>query len=67
MLIQKLDLLSISQDDNFFLKALESYTHSLIQIANPSLMLVEESKKKKFLDRFLISIDFSDCSLLRGE
>jgi hypothetical protein len=67
MLIRKLDLLSLSQDDKFILNALEIYTHSLIQSANLSLMLVEESKKKKFLDRFLISIDFSGCSLLRGE
>jgi hypothetical protein len=36
----------------FVLNALESCTHSLIQSANPSLMLVEESKKKKFLDQF---------------
>jgi hypothetical protein len=67
MLIRKLDLLSLSQDAKFVLNALESYTHSLIQSANPSLMLVEESKKKKFLDQFLISVDFSGCSLLRGE
>jgi hypothetical protein len=43
MLIQKLDFLSLSQDAKFFFNYLESYTHSLIQSANPSLMLVDES------------------------
>jgi hypothetical protein len=31
----------------FVLETLESYAHSLIQSANPSLMLVEDPKKKK--------------------
>jgi hypothetical protein len=62
-----MDLISLSQDDNFVLNALEIYNHSLIQSVNPSPMLVEESKKKKFLDHFLISVDFRGCSLLRGE
>jgi hypothetical protein len=31
----------------FVLETLESCTHSLIQSANPSLMLVEDPKKKK--------------------
>jgi hypothetical protein len=31
----------------FILKTLESCTHSLIQSDNPSLMLVEDPKKKK--------------------
>jgi hypothetical protein len=67
MLIRKLDLLSLSQDAKFVLNDLESYTHRLIQRTNPSLILVEEYKKKKFLDRFLISVDFSGCSLHIGE
>ena len=62
-----MDLLSLSQDDNFVLNPLESCTHSLIQSANPSLMLVEESKKKKFIHEILISVNFCGCSLLRGE
>jgi hypothetical protein len=32
----------------FVLNTLESCTHSLIQSANPSLMLVEDSKNKMF-------------------
>jgi hypothetical protein len=52
MLIQKLNFLSLSQDAKFVLNSLESCTHYLIQSANPSLMLVEESKKKNFLDQF---------------
>jgi hypothetical protein len=32
----------------FVLKTLESCTHSLIQSANPSLMLVEDPKNKMF-------------------
>ena len=51
----------------FVLNALESCTHRLIQSANPSLMLVEESKKEKNSRLILISIDFCSCYLLRGE
>ena len=36
----------------FILKTLESCTHSLIQSANPSLMLVEDPKNKNVLDKF---------------
>jgi hypothetical protein len=37
----------------FVLKTLESCTHSLIQSANPSLLLVEDPKNKKVvLDNF---------------
>jgi hypothetical protein len=36
----------------FVLKTLESFTHSLIQSANPSLMLVEDPKNKIVLDNF---------------
>jgi hypothetical protein len=32
----------------FVLKTLESFTHSLIQSANPSLLLVEDPKNKMF-------------------
>jgi hypothetical protein len=45
----------------FVLNALESCTHSLIQSANPSLMLVEYSKKKCSRS-ILISVDFCGCS-----
>jgi hypothetical protein len=51
-LYEKLDLFSLSKDAKFVLNALESCTHSLIPSANPILMLVEESKKKNFLDQF---------------
>ena len=51
----------------FVLNALESCAHSLIKSANPSLMLVEESKKEKVSRSILISIDFCGCYLLRGE
>jgi hypothetical protein len=34
------------------LKTLESFTHSLLQSANPSLMLVEDPKNKNVLDNF---------------
>jgi hypothetical protein len=36
----------------FILKTLESCTHSLIQSSNPSLLLVEDPKKKSVLDNF---------------
>jgi hypothetical protein len=36
----------------FFLKTLESCTYSLIQSANPSLLLVEDPKNKSVLDNF---------------
>jgi hypothetical protein len=36
----------------FGLKTLESHTHSLIQSANHSLMLVEDPKNKNVLDNF---------------
>ena len=36
----------------FVLKTLEICTHSLIQSANPSLMLVEDPKNKNVLDNF---------------
>jgi hypothetical protein len=32
----------------FVLETLESYAHSLIQSANPSLLLVEDPRKKMF-------------------
>jgi hypothetical protein len=67
MLIQKLDFLSLSQDAKFVLNGLESCTHSLIQSSNPSLLLMEESIKKKISRSILISVDFSGCSLLKGE
>jgi hypothetical protein len=36
----------------FVLKTLESFTHNLIQSANPSLILVEDPKNKHVLDNF---------------
>jgi hypothetical protein len=39
----------------FVLKTLESCTHSLIQSANPSLLLVEDPKNKNVLDNFYLA------------
>jgi hypothetical protein len=36
----------------FVLETLESYAHSLIQSANPSLLLVEDPRRKNVLDSF---------------
>jgi hypothetical protein len=48
----------------FVLETLESYAHSLIQSTKPSLLLVEDPRKEKVLNNFLISIDFYSYSLL---
>ena len=49
----------------FVLETLESYAHSLIQSTKPILLLVEDPRKEKVLDNFLISVDFYSCSLLK--
>jgi hypothetical protein len=36
----------------FVLETLESYSHSLIQMTNPSLLLVEDPRKENVLDSF---------------
>ena len=42
----------------FVLENLEIYAHSLIQSTNPSLLLVEDSRKENVLNSFLISVHF---------